>query len=136
QFSFRPQRQTSRKRPVLLGVAALLVVGIVLGIFAISKKVAFGKEKTTASTAAAVSELTTRADGLPNTLRELNTWYAEPAQNGAPFFLHGLEALKFDNLGSTGLPLVGRGKLPLLGNALPPAMKSPVAALIRDSQEG
>ena len=58
-------------------------------------------------------------DGLPHTLAELNAWYVEPpaAQNAATYFSQGFNALRVANLDSSGVPLLGKGKLPALGSS-------------------
>jgi len=76
-------------------------------------------------------------DGLPHTLAELNAWYVEPpaAQNAAPYFSQGFNALHVANLDSSGVPLIGKGKLPALGSSMPASMKSTLATIVGSNRE-
>ncbi len=76
---------------------------------------------------------------FPNTLEELNKWYATPAegQNAAEFFKQGFAALP-DNqkvrqaeTSSPTLPLLGKAKLPAPGTPLSPAAKTAIAAALK-----
>jgi hypothetical protein len=76
-------------------------------------------------------------DGLPHTLAELNAWYVEPpaGQNAATYFSQGFNALRVANLDSSGVPVLGKGKLPPLGSSMPASMKSTLATIVGSNRE-
>jgi hypothetical protein len=76
-------------------------------------------------------------DGLPRTLAELNAWYVEPpaGQNAATFYSDGFDALQISTVGSSSLPLLGKGTLPALGSSMPAAMKLALAAVVHSNRD-
>jgi hypothetical protein len=76
-------------------------------------------------------------DGFPHTLAELNAWYVEPhdQQNAATFFSAGIKALHIANVESSGVPLLGKGKLPPLGGLMPVSLKSALTAFVGSNRE-
>jgi hypothetical protein len=117
-----PKRKRKLLLPILAGVVVLLLVA---GGFAYWKF--FG------DSGPIVKVVTPAEPGLPNTLAELNTWYAElpEGQNAATFFLKGFEAMQITDAdrNSKDLPLIGKGTLPALGSPLSPRTKAAIAAL-------
>ena len=88
---------------------------------------------------AAVAVTTPLPAGLPNTLAEVNTWYAEPpaGQNAATFFQQGFDALKItdQDINSPALPFLGKGKLPPLDAKLPDATWKAIFDLVQRNQK-
>jgi hypothetical protein len=76
-------------------------------------------------------------EGFPHTLADLNAWYVEPpaGQNAASFVSEGIKVLHTANLESSGVPLLGRGKLPALGSPMPASVKSSIGALVAANRE-
>ncbi|MGH7969339.1 MAG: hypothetical protein ACREIC_11490, partial [Limisphaerales bacterium] len=75
--------------------------------------------------------------GFPRTLQELNASYVEPpaGQNAATFYSQGFDALHTANLGSSNIPLLGKGTLPPLGAPISGSMKSALAGVIRSNED-
>lgn len=111
----------------LYGSVVLVVIGV--GAVLFGRSVGLGQKPV--DVAAAVK------DGLPHTLAELNAWYVEPpdGQNAATFLSEAISALHLANVESSGVPLLGRGKLPPLGSSMPASAKSSMTALIRSNRE-
>ena len=109
-----------------IGVALALVV---VGGWFFARNLAQSQKPANASAAP--------NDGLPHTLPELNAWYVEPptGQNAATFFLQGFNALRIANLESSGVPVLGKGKLPALGSPIPGSMKSALASIVGSNRE-
>jgi len=113
----------------LLPVACGGVVLVLIGAALVGRSVGLGQKPVNAAAAG--------NDGLPHTPAELNAWYVEPpdGQNAAQFFSEGIQALHLANVESSGVPLLGRGKLPPLGSPMPASVKSSLSALIRSNRE-
>ena len=107
----------------------VVLVVVVVGAVLFGRSVGLGQKPV--DVAAAVK------DGLPHTLSELNAWYVAPpdGQNTATFVSEAISALHLANVESSGVPLLGRGKLPPLGSSMPASAKSSLAALIRSNRE-
>jgi len=76
-------------------------------------------------------------DRMPQTLAELNAWYAEPpsGQNAAEFYMRGFGTLQIAHLDSSDLPLVGKGPLPAFGSQIPEPMRSALAAVLLSNED-
>jgi hypothetical protein len=81
-----------------------------------------------------ITVTTTLEAGLPNTLAELNSWYAQPpeAQNAAAACLKGFEAMQVTEAdrNSKDLPLLGKGQLPAMGSPLSPNTKAAIKSVV------
>jgi hypothetical protein len=122
----RPRRE--RATPVLPAIVGVVTVVLVAAVF-------FGRSHSRnyqPSNAVAVVDYS-----LPHTLAELNAWYIEPpaGQNAATFYLDGFDVLQIGNVGSSSLPLLGKGALPPLGSPMPAVMKSALSAIVHSNQE-
>lgn len=87
---------------------------------------------------AAIAVTTPLPAGLPNTLAEVNAWYAEPpaGHNAATFFQQGFDALKItdQDRNSPALPFLGKGTLPPLDAKLPDATRTAINRLVEQNR--
>jgi RNA polymerase sigma factor (sigma-70 family) len=78
------------------------------------------------------------ANGLPQTLAELNAWYVEPpaGQNAATFDLQGFKALRIQGADqNASLPILGKLPPPFPFVPLPLPEKSALAAFVQRNRE-
>jgi hypothetical protein len=120
-------KKTTRAKPVLALMAVVLVLLAGVGGF-VGWRI-FG------NSGPEVKVITPAEPGLPNTVAELNGWYAEPpeGQNAATFFLKGFEAIQISDVdrNSRDVPLIGKGAMPAVGSPLPPKTRAAIAALMQ-----
>jgi RNA polymerase sigma factor (sigma-70 family) len=114
---------TKAKTAVIAGAAAILTTGTSIVVV---------KDVHSASAA----HLALR--GLPQTLAELDAWYAEPppGQNAATFNLRGIQARQVNGVAQNpNLPILGKLPPPPLGTPLPPPVKSDLADFLQRNQQ-
>jgi len=114
---------TQAKTAVITGAALILTTGTSLMVV-----------KEVHSTRAVHAAL----DGLPQTLAELNAWYAEPpaGQNAATFILQGINARQIDGIAENpSLPILGKLPPPPLGAPLTSPVKSALADFMQRNRE-
>jgi hypothetical protein len=113
----------------------LALGGAIVSVLVSAGALRFGRSRGRAHESAVT--FTEAKDKLPQTLAELNAWYAEPpaGQNAAAFYAQGLDALNITNPGASSLPLLGKGQLPPLGSPMPTTMKSALTALVNSNRE-
>ena len=77
-----------------------------------------------------------RAAGYPVTLQELDAWYVEPpGENAADYYLEAVQRISgvTDEQRET-LPILGKAKLPPLGQPLAKEMKTAIAKYLADNE--
>src|SRR6266542_2679835 len=77
-----------------------------------------------------------RQSGFPVTTAELDQWYAAvpPEQNAALIMTNAFAHLVKVNTNTPNLPIIGRGKLPLRNEPLPPEMRQAIADYVVTNQ--
>jgi len=126
---------TTNKRGAKTRIIAAAVAGALVLLLAAG---GFAWWHITGNSRAAIAVTTPLPAGLPNTLAEVNAWYAEPpaGQNAATFLQQAFDAFKItdQDRNSPALPFLGKGTLPPLDVKLPDATRKAISRLMEQNQ--
>ncbi len=136
---------TKAKTAIAIGIGIIVVTGTTIVVV---KEMASPKSRpspgpggsaiVSAKEADSANPIQPAAAPLPQTLAELNAWYAEPpaGQNAATVILQGVNAMQIvDAKQNANLPILGNLQPPDPSAPLRPAVKRALAAFLQQNQD-